>query len=183
MTIIRKRYRLAVVALMLALAIMLSVPTFATSYTTGIPPTNVNLTVRCMDALSKVLNVYTSGTPASGDNVTLYTYSGSTSQKWTNTSVSSTSYAIRCTHNAYISLNYNQATTKCTVYTIAGNTTSDYYLSFADGSYGIVVKLTSSGRYLGNSATTDGAQCYWYKMSSGWTNANIHKEDNWRFDS
>ncbi len=182
-TMISKRSRLAVVALMLVLAIMLSVPTFATSHTTGIPPTNVNLTIRCMDDVNQVLNVYTSGTPASGDSVTLYLYSGSNSQKWTNTSVSSTSYAIRCTHNAYISLNYNQATTKCTVYTVAGNVTDDYYLSFADGTYGIVVKLTSSGRYLGNSATTNGAQCYWYKMSPGWTDLSIHKEDNWNFDS
>ena len=187
MTMLSKRSRLAVVALMLALAIMLSVPTFATSYTTGIPPTNVNLTIRCMDAINQVLNVYTSGTPKSGDNVTLYTYSGSNSQKWTNTLVDTASgvskYAIKCTGVPSISLNYNQATTKCTVYTIANNSTNDYYLIFANGSYGIVVKLWHYGRYLGNSATTNGAQCYWYQMSPGWTNASIHKEDNWRFDS
>ena len=56
-TMISKRSRLAVVALMLVLAIMLSVPTFATSHTTGIPPTNVNLTIRCMDDVNQVLNV------------------------------------------------------------------------------------------------------------------------------
>ena len=186
MTIFRNKSRLAVVALMLALAIMLSVPTFATSYTNGVPPTNVTLTVRCMDAINQVLNVYTSGAPASGNNVTLYTYSGSISQSWMNTentASTSTKYVIRCATDTSLSLNYNQATTKCTVYTVANNNPNDFYLTFANGSYGIVVKLFSSGRYLGNSATTNGAQCYWYQMSSGWTNANIHKEDNWRFDS
>jgi len=124
---------------------------------------------------SYVMNVYTSGTPLSGDSVTLYTPSGSQSQSWFNQKISGTSYyRMEGYYQGNIALNYNQATTKCTVYTHSGNVALDYQLTYPNGSYANLIHLVGRSRNLGTSGNSNGAQLYWYTGS-----ATI--EENWKF--
>ena len=86
----------------------------------------------------KVLNVYTSGTPAAGNSVTIYTYSGSNTQKWEiidNVDISSSlsgTYRVETMANTTLALNFNQSTTKCTVYYFDPllNSADDYAIGF-----------------------------------------------------
>ena len=132
----------------------------------------------------RVLNVYTDYTPYSGAKVTLYSWSGSTNQQWrifplygyVNGAPIGT-YRIVPQSNLDLVLNYNQATTKCTVYDWATNNLSDYPVSFANASGDVVIILAFYGsRYLGNSGNYNGAQCYWYYYGP---NSYIHDEDVW----
>lgn len=132
----------------------------------------------------KVLNVYTSGTPVSGDLVTLYSWSESDTQRWKILAnddidgVANDTYRVLSVAANTLALNYNQATTKCTVYPFDGNVNDyhDYPVDFEEVTNGHVIWLHyRSGRYLGNSANVVGAQCYWYLIS----NTGIHQEDIW----
>jgi len=135
--------------------------------------------------LPKVLNVYTSSPPVSGNMVTLYTYTDSNYQKWFFSSNSdienapSNSYRIVPLLGPSLALNYNQATTKCTLYPFATNLITDYPVFFDWLTNGYAIYLASNThRYLGNSANSNGAQCYWYYLG---TNSYIHDEDLWLF--
>ena len=141
-----------------------------------IPPSNYRLKYMSYGYSPYVLNVYTSGSPASGDMVTLYSSSGSASQSWKNdiVSISNYEYKIACWYNNSLTLNYNQATTKCTVYPYINNTAADYVINYQPGTYGLVISLPGRSRYLGNSGNYSGAQCYWYLYGS-----TIYNEDNW----
>ena len=134
----------------------------------------------------KVLNVYTSGTPVSGDLVTIYTYSGSDTQTWKivqNTNLSGelySSYRIVTMgdSNETLALNYNQSSNGgCTVYPYTSNNTNDYPVGFNTASGGgyTIWLIKRPTRYLGNSGSSNGSQCYWYIIG----NSGIHSEDIW----
>ena len=114
----------------------------------------------------KVLNVYTSGTPAAGDTVTLYSYSGSNTQKWeiiNNVDVSqslSGTYRVLTMGNTTLALNYTNGNTPCTVYYFDPlvNNPNNYAVNFDTYSSGYTIWLNYySSRYLGNSGSSNGA--------------------------
>ncbi len=129
------------------------------------------------------MNVYTSGTPAADDLVTIYNYTGSSSQKWkiilnqNLPGISSESYRIMSVGNTNVGLNYNQSTTKCTVYYVgAANYYMDYPVAFESITGGHTIWLYyRNTRYLGNSGSSNGDQCYWYIIGE----SGIHSEDIW----
>jgi len=134
----------------------------------------------------KVLNVYTSGTPVSGDLVTIYTYSGSNTQKWKivqNTNLSGSSYysyriITKGDSTETLALNYNQSSNGgCTVYPYTSNSIYDYPVGFnteTGGGYSIWL-YNRANRYLGNSGSSNGSQCFWYIIGE----SGIHSEDIW----
>lgn len=132
----------------------------------------------------KVLNVYTSGTPASGNLVTIYLYSGSNSQKWeiiknqNLPGISTDSYRVVSVGNSDVALNYHQSDEGCTVYYYgSANYYMDYPIAFnsaSSGSYTIWLYYRST-KYLGNTGSSNGDQCKW-KTSS---NSGISSEDKW----
>lgn len=132
----------------------------------------------------KVLNVYTSGTPSAGTSVTIYSYSGSNTQKWEiidNVDISSSlsgTYRVVTMALTTLALNYNQSTTKCTVYYFDPllNSPNDYAIGFNTASGGYTIWLCNRpSRYLGNSGSSNGSQCYWYTVG----NNGVGSEDIW----
>ena len=139
----------------------------------------------------KVLNVYTSGTPISGNLVTIYTYSGSNTQKWKivlnddlpgvpPSEVPTDSYRILTMGDSTetLALNYNQSSNGgCTVYPYDTNDTNDFPVGFNTASGGgyTIWLVNRPSRYLGNSGSTNGSQCYWYIIG----NNGISSEDIW----
>ncbi len=99
-----------------------------------------NYTIASSSNSGQVLNVYTWGATAqSGQNVTIWQSSGSNTQLW-NHVPSGGYFIIRSTSNTDVSLNYNQATGKCTVYDIATNNAHNTH-----GDYLIRTNITSGG--------------------------------------
>ena len=122
-----------------------------------------------------VLNVYTSGTPVSGDTVTIYAASGSASQSWKNLTLPGGGFRFALYYDTGgLSLNYQQSTTKCTVYPYGSNVLDDYKLRYDPGDYGALIVLNERGRFLGTSSNSSTTVCYWY---TGFANA----DDNWTF--
>ncbi len=120
------------------------------------------------DNTDKAMNILTWGSGTSGDNVTLYTYSGSATQTFVNRTVTTGGYRLESKSNSALSLNYNQATTKCTVYPAHALDTSraDYAVEYA-GVYipmmsVLTISLMDRDRNLGTSGSFNGAQLYWY---------------------
>ena len=132
---------------------------------------------------NKVLNVYTSGAPAPDDLVTIYDYSGSSSQKWVIRSnddmsgIPSDTYRITSYGNASLALNYDSSTTKCIVdgYSVYNYTKFPILFNYETGGGYSIWLYYFSNRYLGNSGSSNGAQCYWYVIG----NSGIHSEDIW----
>jgi hypothetical protein len=163
-----KSKKLFAFSLVLVLMVSLCIPTASAA----IPPTSGRLKVTNYAYQTKVMNVYTSGSPASGSDVTLYSPSGSAAQSWYNVFISGTKYRMECYYQASLALNYNQATTKCTVYTHSGNVANDYQLSYLNGNNDTIIYLSVRGRCLGTSGSGNGAQLYWYL-------GNPTIEENW----
>lgn len=146
-----------------------------------------------------VLNIYSSS-PSLGDNVTTYTWSNNETQWWRNIQIgykdpndSETKYyrlevyndtsATNINNNNALSLNFNQATTKCTIYPWASNVTDDYELKWLVGNfanYAFRIKLYNRPRLLGVTNATIGTQCYWYTFANDNMN-NATAEENWLF--
>ena len=132
----------------------------------------------------KVLNVYTSGTPAAGNLVTIYTYSGSKSQKWgviknqNLPGISSDSYSVVSIGNTDVALNYHQADEGCTVYYYgSANYYQDYPIAFntaSGGGYTIWLYYRDD-KYLGNTGSSNGDQCEWKTID----NNGISSENIW----
>lgn len=126
----------------------------------------------------KVLNVWTSGTPAVDNLVTIYNWTDDDSQKWNivkNNDISGInpdSYRVVSKGNNVLALNYRQDTTGCTLYYFGPqNYYQDYPIGFnsvAGGGYTIWLYYRNT-LYLGNTGITNGSQCFWktYDSSSG----------------
>ena len=131
----------------------------------------------------RVLNIYTDYTPVSGDLVTLYSWSESDLQLWKIVLnddlnwVPSSSYRVESAANYSLALNYNQATTKCTMYPYASNDADDFPIGFEslNGGGHILWLYNRSNRYLWNSGNYLGAQCYWHTVD----NSGVSSEDVW----
>ena len=179
-----------------SIAIVLVFSTFGVYASTGglqTISTNINMTIRNAKYTSYVLNVYTSGTPSSGNSVTAYTYSGSSSQQWTNTSVSSSAYALRPTSANALSLNYNQATGLATVYAVASNVADDYYLKYIESAFTdsnsnainsnertTIVRLANRQLYMYISSVSNGTQLQWESLPTNGA-YDIAFADTWSF--
>lgn len=116
---------------------------------------------------SRVLNVSTYGTPATGDAVTIWSWSNNATQWWCNVSNGYngsgwTTYRVVLFQYPNLALNYNQATYRCTVYPFASNSTSDYTITYLTGVSGYLLQLNAYGRYLGVTGDTLGTNCIWY---------------------
>ena len=139
---------------------------------------NTNYKFVCLE-YGKVLNVYTSGSPASGDSVTLYTSSGgytNSTQCWEflqASEYSTNSPVIKklvLYYNTSLVANYHQADTACTLYPWASpNEDFEDYLVYIMGYNNmpnqIYVPMVLRDVYLGNSDSYDGAPCKWYSTS------------------
>lgn len=148
-----------------------------TTNAAGVPSTTARLKIKSYAYPSYVANVYTSGNPASGNTITLYTPSGSNCQSWRNTiatSSPSTMYRIACYYSSYQNLvmNYNQNTTLCTLYNYLSDPLDDYAVMYYYGDYDTVIALPGHSRVLGASGPGNGASLYWYNR-----NATVY--DNW----
>ena len=174
-----KSNRLMSVLLVLIMFIVFS----CSAYAAGVPATNTSLKITNYAYSSYVANVYTSGNPASGKTISLYSPSGSNCQRWKNVkctdkygNVDNFSYMIACYDPAYSNLvmNYNQNTTLCTLYDYRCDTKDDYIVNYLLGDYDTVVNLVYRSRFLGASGSGNGASVYWYPR-------NATMADNWVF--
>jgi len=131
----------------------------------------------------KVLNVYTSGTPAADNLVTIYNWTDDPSQEWYIISnddianVSSDSYRVASVANDNVALNYRQDTNGCTVYYFGSlNYYKDYPIGFESVTGGgYTIWLYYRDFYLGNTGSTNGSQCLW--KTEG--NNGISADDVW----
>ena len=172
---VKKRIVSIVVVVLLFSTLMLNVFAYVPNTTNKLQLTSVQYGL--------ILNVYTSGNPASGNNVTLYTpnsdSTGNASQSWKNVEISAANgqYRLACYYNTALTLNYNQATSKCTVYTVANNYYKDYIISYLDSTNGSnIIRLAHRDLYLGNSGNYNGAQCYWYSYTE---NMTVPEQNKW----
>ena len=164
--------RKAICSLFIVIILCFSIGTFSVfAVSTGVA-TKIESAVNT----SKVLNVYTSGTPSSGNNVTLYTANNSlynVTQSWEFISVGNSKYKLVLTYYPDLGVNLNQATSKCTVYSVASNNAAGDY-----DDYQVTVSTLSNGanriilpgwsKYLGHNGDYNGSQCYWYSTSGGY---------------
>lgn len=144
-------------------------------------PVGTDTVIKSNINLSKVLNVYTSGTPSSGNNVTLYTANNSfnnNTQCWVVSELDDNYYTIWLECDGDLGLNINQATSKCTVYSIYDNFCNgdydDYQITFSHisgNTYAIL--LPGWHRYLSHSGDYNGSQCYWISDANGY-NSNYY---------
>lgn len=133
----------------------------------------------------KVLNVWTSGTPAADNLVTIYNWTDDDSQKWNIVlnddldGIASDSYRIASKGNPTVALNYRQDTSGCTLYYWGpANYYRDYPIGFMNvtgGGYTIWLYYRNT-LYLGNTGITNGSQCYWKTYNS---NSGISTDDVW----
>ncbi len=136
----------------------------------------------------KVLNIWVEGTPAANNLVTLYQWTQDSTQRWiihSNNDIYggiSGTYRVESYANTNLALNYHQTTTKCTMYTYAPNTNpaTDYSLNFegANGG-GYIIWLDYYGKYLWNSGSYNGAQCYWHSPDGN----GVSTEDIWELSA
>ena len=113
---------------------------------------------------NKCLNIYGSNITSlsNNQNVTLWSDSGSTEQKWSISSLGSGVY-VRSQVNTNFGLNAYRSGTNwnCDVYPVSGNETDAAVTFEKSGSY-YKIRLTNySGRYLTAGGTGDGANVYW----------------------
>jgi len=122
----------------------------------------------------QVLNVSTWVTPVRGDWVTLYRYSFNTSnstQIWNPINNGNDfEYEIELTYASHLVLNYNQATGRASVYTLANNVASDYTVKiYGWGTAGYLLSLpkyTNPTRYLRPSGSSNGSYVMWTATST-----------------
>lgn len=113
---------------------------------------------------NKCLNIYGNNITSlsNNQNVTLWSDSGSTEQKWSISSLGSGVY-VRSQVNTNFGLNAYRSGTNwnCDVYPVSGNETDAAVTFEASGSY-YKIRLTNyTGRYLTAGGTGDGANVYW----------------------
>lgn len=139
----------------------------------SVPTQNVKLKIVNAAYTSKVLNVSTDGTPSSGNNVTIWSWSNNQTQWWMNEFCGYDDSGTACyrvvlyqTGLTGLALNYNQATTKCTIYPYGSNYYYDYRIVWLTGSYGHLIILNDRWLTLGTSGSSLGSQCYWYNTNS-----------------
>ena len=173
-------FRRIVLLSCIVLVFSISIPINAHSITD-----NTNYKFVCIE-YGKVLNVYTSGSPASGDSVTLYTSSGgytNNTQAWAfkpaiEYSTSTVIKKLVLYYDDTLVANYHQADETCTLY--PWNSPNEeyrdylvYIMGYNDIPNQIYVPMVLRDVYLGNSGSYDGAACKWY--STGY----YYPEDVW----
>lgn len=126
-----------------------------------------------------VLNVATDYTPTTSDGVTIWSWSNNSTQWWENEYAGINSHGGDCYRVVlsddnldHLGLNYNQSTTKCTIYPYASNDPYDYKIQWQTGAYGYIISLCERGRFLGACDSYLGSQCYWYYGA-------VYASDNW----
>ena len=163
---------LVAIALMVILAACCSM-VCAIDYTPPAP--NTKLRITNSTNTNRVINVATWGTPAQGDNVTVWSWSNNDTQWWKTECYGQIGgvYAYKVPLYDYPSLmlNYHQADHTCTIYGTANNSHTDYTIYWENlGGNSYHLYLWNYERYLGIPNDNLGAQCVWYSMSNGPTN-------------
>ncbi len=122
------------------------------------------------------MNVYTGGTPVSGNRVTLYTSSNgfaNPTQCWKfmltpEYSYSPYIYKLCLYSNDALVANYHQADSTCTLYTWEDDSFAVYLVfpqSSDTGTNDIVIKMVLRDMYLGNTDDSNGANCKWFGVT------------------
>lgn len=136
-----------------------------------------------------VLNVYTSGTPASGNSVTLYTDSNNSynyTQVWTvykdQHHPSHNRFSLYYIDN--LALNYQQSTQNCTIYPWLTNHNAgfdeDYLIDFVNINGTVnVVRLALRPYYLIHSGANSGSQYKWYTTQNYYSSSYSWSIQTW----
>lgn len=170
------------IVMFLAISIVLLSISFAVIAQTNdidlpVPTTGIKLKIINWTYNTKVLNIATDGNPSSGNNVTLWSWSNNQTQWWMNQHAGDDSHDCACYRIAvygftygHLGLNYNQATTKCTIYPFDSNNPYDFRILWYTGVHGYLIQLDERNRLLGASGGTSGSKCYWYSANSPYVN-------------
>ena len=103
----------------------------------GAPPYAKRVKITSWGDQSQVLNMYTSGTPASGTNVTTWQSDGSDTQRWwiQPVNIGNREYYVRPTDTSPLGLNIaRDQGNNCNLYPIVGNARDDSVITIVDES-------------------------------------------------
>lgn len=158
-------------AMVVAIVLSLSCTAFAAN-----PVTNQRVWIYNKQNVSPNLNASTSGTPADYTNVTMWSNTGSNTQRWTLDLVDSSNrlYVVRNYANTTVGLNiYRDGTNNCNLFNIASNSANDKNIRMVDessyGSHYFGFVLPAYTLCLTPTGFTDGANVTW-QAPNGTTN-------------
>lgn len=151
MTKTKRFSRIITFALAMLMVVAMAVPTFAA--TTG------DYFFRSFNGQGEYLNVWTPNTTVAVlDPIRLYSYTGSTSQKWRVIKASDGSYSFRSMGNTSLAINKVTGGTRAILWNWAdGRTDSDMYVVTYDNETRYHCWLQSGGGYLTSEGTATGA--------------------------